>query len=45
MRLPDALRIEPVASMGNPSEIVRRFGGADHLRDAVAELQEQLYAA
>jgi len=45
LRLPDALRIEPVASMGNPSEIVRRFGGADQLRDAVAELQEQLYAA
>jgi type I restriction enzyme R subunit len=45
LRLPDALRIEPVASMGNPSEIVRRFGGADQLRNAVAELQEQLYAA
>jgi type I restriction enzyme R subunit len=45
LRLPDALRIEPVASMGNPSEIVRRFGGADQLRASMAELQEQLYAA
>lgn len=45
LRLPDALRVDPVASMGNPSEISRRFGGADRLRAAVTELQEQLYAA
>ena len=45
LRLPEALRVEPVASMGNPSEIIRRFGGAEHLKEAVIELQEQLYAA
>ena len=45
LRLPDALRVEPLASMGNPSEIIRHFGGAEHLRNAVTELQDGLYAA
>jgi type I restriction enzyme, R subunit len=45
LRLPDALRVEPLASMGNPSEIIRHFGGAEQLRTAVAELQDCLYAA
>ena len=45
LRLPDALHIPPLDAFGNPSEIVRRFGGADQLRTAVSELQEQLYAA
>ncbi len=45
LRLPDALRVEPLASMGNPSEIIRHFGGAEQLRDAVTELQDGLYAA
>jgi type I restriction enzyme R subunit len=45
LRLPDALRVEPLASMGNPSEIIRHFGGAEQLRNAVTELQDGLYAA
>ena len=36
LRLPDALRVEPLASMGNPSEIIRHFGGAEQLRLSVA---------
>jgi hypothetical protein len=31
--------------MGNPSEIIRHFGGAEQLRNAVTELQDGLYAA
>jgi len=45
MRLPEALRIEPLSAMGNPLEIAARFGGPDQLRQAVIELQEELYAA
>jgi type I restriction enzyme R subunit len=45
LRLPDALHIPPLDAFGNPSEIVRRFGGPDQLREAVADLQEHLYAA
>ena len=45
MRLPEALKIEPLSAMGNPLEIAGRFGGPDQLRQAVIELQEQLYAA
>ncbi len=45
LALPAALKVAPVSSFGNPSEIARRFGGADRLRAAVAELTELLYAA
>jgi len=45
LRLPDALKLPPISTHGNPSEIARAFGGADQLRKAVDELQELLYAA
>ena len=45
LRLPEALKIEPLSGMGNPLEIAGRFGGPDQLRQAVIELQEELYAA
>ncbi|MGI8554047.1 MAG: EcoAI/FtnUII family type I restriction enzme subunit R [Dehalococcoidia bacterium] len=45
LRLPDALKLPPISTRGNPSEIARAFGGADQLRKAVDELQELLYAA
>ncbi|MBY0339142.1 MAG: DEAD/DEAH box helicase family protein [Acetobacteraceae bacterium] len=45
LRLPEALKIEPLSAMGNPLEIAGRFGGPDGLREAVAELQGELYAA
>jgi len=43
--LPDALKVPPISKHGRVGDIVRIFGGADQLRAAVAELQEQLYAA
>ena len=45
LRLPEALKIAPLSAMGNPLEIAGRFGGPDRLRQAVTELQEELYAA
>lgn len=45
LALPQALKVQPVASFGNPSEISRRFGGPQALREAVAELNLTLYAA
>lgn len=44
-RLPDALKVPPIANHGNPSEIARAFGGPNELRQAVEELQTLLYAA
>lgn len=43
--IPDSLRTPPLSALGNPSEIAQRFGGAEQFRDAVAKLQELLYAA
>ena len=45
LALPGALKVAPVSSFGNPSEIARRFGGPERMRAAVAKLTEQLYAA
>jgi type I restriction enzyme R subunit len=45
LRLPDALKVPPLSSHGNPSEIARAFGGPEELRRAVDELQSLLYAA
>ncbi|MFZ0931449.1 MAG: DEAD/DEAH box helicase family protein [Syntrophobacteraceae bacterium] len=43
--IPDVLEMPPISERGNLAEIVGYFGGTDKLREAVAELQEQLYAA
>ena len=43
--LPDVLHVPPISTHGAPAEIIRIFGGADQLRDAVNELQSELYAA
>ncbi len=43
--LPDALRVPPLNSFGNAMKIARLFGGAEQLRQAVSELQANLYAA
>ena len=45
LRLPEALRVPPVDALGNPSEIIRLFGGAEQLRAAVDELTQLIYAA
>ena len=43
--LPDVLKVPPISAHGQVGDIVRLFGGADRLREAVADLQAQLYAA
>jgi type I restriction enzyme R subunit len=43
--LPDVLKVPPISSHGQVSDIIRLFGGADQLRLAVNELQGHLYAA
>ena len=43
--LPDVLKVPPISRHGQVGDIVRLFGGAERLREAVADLQAQLYAA
>jgi type I restriction enzyme R subunit len=43
--LPDVLKVPPISKHGQVSDIIRLFGGADQLRQAVNELQGHLYAA
>lgn len=43
--IPDSLKLPPIAELGNVTEIITHFGGADQLRVAVTKLQELLYAA
>ena len=45
LHLPEALKIGALSAMGNPLEIAQRFGGPEQLRQAVTELQQELYAA
>lgn len=44
-KLPDILQIPPISGWGNVIEIADRFGGAEPMREAVAEMQRRLYAA
>jgi type I restriction enzyme R subunit len=43
--IPDSLKVPPLSDLGNAAEIAQRFGGAVPFRDAIAKLQELLYAA
>jgi type I restriction enzyme R subunit len=43
--VPDVLKVPPVSRHGNIQEIISHFGGPDQLRDAVTQLQANLYAA
>ncbi len=43
--LPDVPKVAPIWRHGNMAEIVRKFGGADNLCNAVNQLQSLLYAA
>lgn len=43
--IPESLKVPPISKLGNVSEIINRFGGADELRSAVTQLQQLLYAA
>ena len=44
-KLPDILQIPPISGWGNVIEISDRFGGAEPMRRALAEMQRRLYAA
>jgi type I restriction enzyme R subunit len=43
--LPDVLKVPPVSEHGQVGDIIKFFGGADNLREAVTQLQTLLYAA
>ena len=43
--IPDILKVPPLSNHGNVVEITDLFGGPDHLRAAVHQLQSLLYAA
>ncbi len=45
LRIPDALHVPPISEYGNIPEILKMFGGANQLRDAVEELQKLIYEA
>lgn len=41
--LPDVLKVPPISTHGQPAEIIKLFGGAERLRQAVNDLQGLLY--
>lgn len=43
--LPEVLHVPPISAHGTVADIIKLFGGADQLRAAVTELQNELYAA
>jgi type I restriction enzyme R subunit len=43
--LPDVLHVPPLSGHGTVADIIQIFGGPEKLREAVTELQNQLYAA
>lgn len=44
-KIPESLKLAPISSRGNVTEIIGFFGGTEHLKAAVAEMQALLYAA
>lgn len=43
--VPDVLRVPPISQRGRLPELIKMFGGADKLKEAVVEMQHLLYAA
>lgn len=43
--MPDILKLPPISDRGTVAEIVQLFGGAEQMKEAVNDLQAQLYAA
>ncbi len=43
--IPEALKLPPISDRGNVAEIIGFFGSTDRLREAVTDLQAELYAA
>lgn len=44
-KIPEILKIDPIASHGNPMEIAELFGGSTELREALNNLQNLLYVS
>ena len=42
-KIPDALKMPPISTMGTPKEIIKMFGGTDNLKGAVRQLETLLY--
>ena len=42
---PASLRVPPLSEMGSPVELANRFGGVEALREAIAALHDEIYAA
>jgi type I restriction enzyme R subunit len=43
--IPDILKVPPISERGTVTDISKMFGGAEHLRSAINELQTLLYAS
>lgn len=43
-KVPDILKVPPISNHGNVLEIVDKFGGKEHLRAAIENMQNLLYA-
>jgi type I restriction enzyme R subunit len=44
-QIPEILKVPPISERGTVPDIIRMFGGADQMREAVAKMQQHLYAA
>lgn len=44
-QIPEILKVPPISERGTVNEIAKLFGGPEKLREAVNEMQKQLYAA
>jgi type I restriction enzyme R subunit len=44
-QIPEILKVPPISQRGTVPDIIRMFGGADRLREAVSRMQQHLYAA
>lgn len=44
-KIPDILKVPPISERGTVTEIAKMFGGSEKLREAVIEMQKELYAA
>ena len=40
---PDVFRLSPFREMGQAPGVIERFGGAESLRETLAEMQQRLY--
>jgi type I restriction enzyme, R subunit len=44
-QMPEILKVPPISQRGTVQDIIRMFGGAEHLRRALQKMQQHLYAA